>query len=124
MSDLELPFHQPVSCVRLAGARTLTHDAVLGRDDASAEATVTLEVVAAREPSTLRVAEGLLADASIAFEWTDDGRLVTSSVESVGRAGAAATGLLTAGASLAACCSPARRWRSRAPAPRRPRLTA
>jgi len=101
MSDLELPFRHPVSCVRLAGSRTLTHDAVLGRDDAAAEATVTLEVVAERAPSTLCVAEGALADTSIAFEWTDDGRLVTSSVESVGRAGAVATGLLTAGASLA-----------------------
>ena len=100
MSDLELPFRHPESCVRLAGARTLVHDAVLGRDDASAAATVTLDVVAAREPSTLRMAEGLLADTSVAFEWTDDGRLVTSSVESVGRAGAVATGLLTAGASL------------------------
>ncbi len=101
MSDLELPFRQPVSCVRLAGARTLTHDAVLGRDDASAEATVTLEVVAEQALSNLCVAEGALADTSIAFEWTDDGRLVTSSVDSVGRAGAVATGLLTAGASLA-----------------------
>jgi hypothetical protein len=100
MSDLELPFRHPASCVRLAGARTFAHDAVLGRDHASAEATVTLDVVAERAPSTLRLAEGLLADTSVAFEWTDDGRLVTSSVESVGRAGAVATGLLTAGASL------------------------
>ena len=92
MSDLELPFRLPVSCVRIAGTRAFVHDAVLGRDDTSAQATVTLDIVGEHEPSLLRVAEGLLVDTSVAFEWTDDGRLVTSSVELTGRAGTVAVG--------------------------------
>ena len=101
MSDLELPFRLPESCVRIAGTRTFVHDAVLGRDDTSAAATVTLDVVGEREPLRLRIAEGLLVDTGVAFEWTDDGRLVTSSVELTGRAGAVAVGALSAGASIA-----------------------
>ena len=101
MSDLELPFCLPESCVRIAGTRTFVHDAVLGRDDTSAAATVTLDVVGEREPLRLRIAEGLLVDTGVAFEWTDDGRLVTSSVELTGRAGAVAVGAVSAGASIA-----------------------
>ena len=101
MSDLELPFRLPVSCVRIAGTRAFVHDAVLGRDDTSAHAAVTLEVVGRHDPSLLRVAEGLLADTGVAFEWTDDGRLVTSSVELTGRAGTVAVGAVSAGASIA-----------------------
>jgi len=99
MSDLELPFRLPESCVRIAGTRTLVHDAVLGRDDTSAQAAVTLDVVGEHEPSLLRIAEGLLVDTGVAFEWTDDGRLVTSSVELTGRAGTVAVGVVSAGAS-------------------------
>ncbi len=94
MSDLELPFRLPVSCVRIAGTRAFVHDAVLGRDDTSAQATVTLDVVGEHEPSLLRIAEGLLVDTGVAFEWTDDGRLVTSSVELTGRAGTVAVGVV------------------------------
>jgi hypothetical protein len=101
MSDLELPFRLPVSCVRIAGTRAFVHDAVLGRDDTSAQATVTLDVVGEHEPSLLRVAEGLLVDTSVAFEWTDDGRLVTSSVELTGRAGTVAVGAVSTAASIA-----------------------
>jgi hypothetical protein len=101
MSDLELPFRLPESCVRIAGTRTFVRDAVLGRDDTSAAATVTLDVVGEREPLRLRIAEGLLVDTGVAFEWTDDGRLVTSSVELTGRAGAVAVGAVSAGASIA-----------------------
>jgi hypothetical protein len=101
MSDLELPFCLPESCVRIAGTRTFVHDAVLGRDDTSAAATVTLDVVGEREPLRLRIAEGLLVDTGVAFEWTDDGRLVTSSVELTGRAGTVAVGAVSAGASIA-----------------------
>jgi hypothetical protein len=101
MSDLELPFRLPVSCVRIAGTRTFVHDAVLGRDDQSALATVTLDVVGEHEPSLLRIAEGLLVDTGVAFEWTDDGRLVTSSVELTGRAGTVAVSAVSAGASIA-----------------------
>jgi len=101
MSDLELPFRLPESCVRIAGTRTLVHDAVLGRDDTSAQAAVTLDVVGEHEPSLLRIAEGLLVDTGVAFEWTDDGRLVTSSVELTGRAGTVAVGVVSAGASIA-----------------------
>ena len=101
MSDLELPFRLPESCVRIAGTRTFVHDAVLGRDDTSAQATVTLDVVGEREPWLLRLAEGLLVDTGVAFEWTDDGRLVTSSVELTGRAGTVAVGAVSAGASIA-----------------------
>jgi hypothetical protein len=102
MSDLELPFRLPESCVRIAGTRTFVHDAVLGRDDTSAAATVTLDVVGEREPLRLRIAEGLLVDTGVAFEWTDDGRLVTSSVELTGRAGAVAVGAVSDGAQAAA----------------------
>ncbi len=101
MSDLELPFRLPVSCVRIAGTRTFVHDAVLGRDDQSALATVTLDVVGEHEPSLLCIAEGLLVDTGVAFEWTDDGRLVTSSVELTGRAGTVAVGAVSAGAAVA-----------------------
>jgi len=101
MSDLELPFRLPVSCVRIAGTRTFAHDSVLGRDDESPLAAVTLDVVGERDPSTLRLAEGLLVDTGVAFEWTDDGRLVTSSVELTGRAGAVAVGAVGAGVSVA-----------------------
>jgi hypothetical protein len=101
MSDLELPFCLPESCVRIAGTRTFVHDAVLDRDDTSAAATVTLDVVGEREPLRLRIAEGLLVDTGVAFEWTDDGRLVTSSVELTGRAGTVAVGAVSAGASIA-----------------------
>ncbi len=100
MSDLELPFRLPMSCVRIAGTRAFVHDSVLGRDDQSALATVTLDVVGEREPSLLRIAEGLLVDTGVAFDWTDDGRLVTSSVELTGRAGAVAVGAVSAGAAI------------------------
>ncbi len=101
MSDLELPFRLPESCVRITGARTVVHDAVLARDDASATATVTLDVVGDREPQRLRIAEGLLTDTGVDFEWTDDGRLVTSSVDLVGRAGTVAVGAVSTAASIA-----------------------
>ena len=101
MSDLELPFRLPVSCVRIAGTRAFVHDAVLGRDDTSAQATVTLDVVGEHEPSLLRLAEGLLVDTGVTFEWTDDGRLVTTSVELTGRAGTVAVGAASAAASIA-----------------------
>ena len=101
MSDLELPYRLPQSCVRITGTRTFVHDAVLGRDDTSAQATVALDVIAGHEPAELRIAEGLLVDTSVAFEWTDDGRLVTSAVALTGRAGTVAAGALSAGASLA-----------------------
>ena len=100
MSDLELPFRLPMSCVRIAGTRAFVHDSVLGRDDQSALATVTLDVVGEHEPSLLRIAEGLLVDTGVAFDWTDDGRLVTSSVELTGRAGAVAVGAVSAGAAI------------------------
>ena len=122
MSDLELPFRLPVSCVRIAGTRAFVHDAVLGRDDTSAQATVTLDIVGEHEPSLLRLAEGLLVDTGVAFEWTDDGRLVTSSVELTGRAGTVAVGAVSAAASIAGVSWAAPPWRCRAPArPRRPR---
>jgi hypothetical protein len=101
MSDLELPYRLPQSCVRIAGTRTFVHDAVLGRDDTSVQATVALDVIAGHEPVGLRIAEGLLVDTSVAFEWTDDGRLVTSAVALTGRAGTVAAGALSVGASLA-----------------------
>ncbi|HUK76848.1 MAG TPA: hypothetical protein VL117_04515 [Thermoleophilia bacterium] len=101
MSDFELPYRLPQSCVRIAGTRTFVHDAVLGRDDTSAQATVALDVIAGHEPAELRIAEGLLDDTNVTFEWTDDGRLVTSAVALTGRAGTVAAGALSAGASLA-----------------------
>ena len=63
--------------MRIAGTRAFAHDALLDRDDVSAEATVTLDVIAERVLSALRIAEGVLADTDVGFEWTDDGRLVT-----------------------------------------------
>jgi len=101
MSDLELPYRLPQSCVRIVGTRTFVRDAVLDRDHTSTQATVALDVIAGHEPVALRIAEGLLVDTSIAFEWTDDGRLVTSAVALTGRAGSVAAGALSVGASLA-----------------------
>ena len=101
MSDLQLPFRLPESCVRIAGTRAFAHDTLLGGDDVSSQATVTLDVVAEHELGALRIAEGLLVDTDVAFEWTDDGRLVTSSVELTGRAGTVAVGAVSAAASVA-----------------------
>ncbi len=101
MTVLQLPFRLPQSCVRIAGTRAFAHDALLDRDDVSAQATVTLDVIAERELSALRIAEGVLADTDVGFEWTDDGRLVTSSVELTGRAGAVAVGVVSAATSVA-----------------------
>ena len=101
MSDLQLPFRLPESCIRIAGTRAFAHDALLGGDDVSSQATVTLDVVAEHELGALRIAEGLLVDTDVAFEWTDDGRLVTSSVELTGRAGTVAVGAVSAAASVA-----------------------
>ena len=137
MTVLQLPFRLPQSCLRIAGTRALVHDTLLARDDVSAQATVTLDVIAEHELSTLRIAEGVLADTDVGFEWTDDGRLVTSSVELTGRAGAVAVGVVSAATSVAgvlagapalALIAPALRRRSlrnrpppRPPATRRPR---
>ena len=101
MTVLQLPFRLPQSCVRIAGTRAFAHDTLLDRDDVSAQATVTLDVIAEHELSTLRIAEGVLADTDVGFEWTDDGRLVTSSVELTGRAGAVAVGAVSAATSVA-----------------------
>ena len=101
MTVLQLPFRLPQSCVRIAGTRAFVHDTLLARDDVSAQAAVTLDVIAEDELSTLRIAESVLADTDVGFEWTDDGRLVTSSVELTGRAGAVAVGVVGAATSVA-----------------------
>ena len=101
MTVLQVPFRLPESCIRIAGTRAFARDSVLRRDDVSSQATVTLDVIAESELSTLRLAEGLLVDTALGFEWTDDGRFVTSSVELTGRAGTVAVGAVSAASSIA-----------------------
>ena len=48
MSDLELPFRLPVSCVRIAGTRAFVHDAVLE------QGAVPLDVL--EQPATAEIA--------------------------------------------------------------------
>jgi hypothetical protein len=96
----ELAYHLPASFVRVTGTVTKTEDS-LGTDTTAAEATIALETDADATRRTATFEQGTFRDTAVAFELTEDGRFVSSSVESTGEAGKVVVGVLTAGGAIA-----------------------
>ena len=116
-------YHLPLSCVRVTATVAETTDAILpGKPQRSPEATVTLDVISDEASPTATITSGWVRDTNVAFKLTDDGRLVSSAVESsgelgkivVGAVGVAATvggvllGMPGVGALALAPCPPSR----------------
>ena len=115
-------YHLPLSCVRVTATVAETTDTILhGRPRRSPQATVTLDVIGDEASLTASITSGWVSDTNVAFKLTDDGRLVSSAVESsgelgkivVGAVGVAATvgGMLLGMPGVAAPLSPC--WRPR-----------
>jgi hypothetical protein len=97
----EIKYHLPVSCVRVTGSITHSYDTILDKTESTREATIAFDVMAAPPELTANIQSGLLRDTNVAFELSEDGRLVSSSVESTGEAGKALLGVVTFGGAIA-----------------------
>src|SRR5688500_7875131 len=98
MSDgLTLEYALPLSALRFKGSVTLTCDKELGGEIArAASGSVTLDVVGDHRMQCLVLEHGWMNDTSASFELTDDGRLVSSDVQSTGQAGRVVLGVAAA----------------------------
>lgn len=100
--DLKLKYGLPLSALRVSGIVTVKNDRVLKRDlDPVAEATVALEVIAEQRDQTLKLSAGKVVDTTAAFRLSDDGRLVSTTLDSTGVMGKVVLGLVSAGAAVA-----------------------
>jgi hypothetical protein len=95
-----LDYRLPASALRFSGTVTVTRDSLPNPavEVAEPRASVALEVGADPFELAATIKHGLLFDTKTAFKFTDDGRLVSGSVDSVGQAGRVLVGF----ASLAA----------------------
>jgi hypothetical protein len=96
----EIEYRLPISCVRIAATITEVDDSILEQQDRTAQATVDLIVVGG-EQLTARIDSNVLQDTSVGFSMTDEGVLVSSSVDSSGEAGKVLLGVVSVGASVA-----------------------
>jgi hypothetical protein len=97
----EIKYHLPISCLRVTGTVTHTYDSILDKTETAPTASVALDVIADEAKLTAKIESGWLRDTNVSFELTDDGRLVSSSVESTGEAGKALLGVVTVGGAIA-----------------------
>lgn len=101
MGTLSLKYALPVSALRVDGTVTVTTDAVTGTTERAPEATVTLETRAAARDKTLNIQTGWFRNTAVGLELTDDGRLVSSGIESTGQLGKVVLGVVGAGVAIA-----------------------
>src|SRR5205823_4822770 len=94
-------YRAPLSCVRVSATVTETVDRVLGTSPRAPEATVALEVIGG-ELLEASIDSDWLRDTSVGFSMTDDGVLVSSSVDATGEAGKVVLGVVSIGATAAA----------------------
>jgi hypothetical protein len=94
-------YRLPLSCIRVKGSRTSVHDMVLDAETTSAAATVGLDVMGDHHVREGEIDSDLFTETKTALEWSDDGRLVTSSVDVTGQGGKIIAGIVGAGAALA-----------------------
>jgi hypothetical protein len=95
-----IKYRVPVSCVRISATITDVCDSILGTHTRTPEATIKLEVIGGAELKA-RIDSNWLSDTSVAFSMTDDGVLVSGSVDSTGEAGKVVLGVVSVGAALA-----------------------
>ena len=94
-------YHLPLSCVRVTATVAETTDAIVpGKPQRSPEATVTLDVIGDEAPLTATITSGWVRDTNVAFKLTDDGRLVSSAVESSGELGKIVVGAVGVAATV------------------------
>lgn len=96
-----LDYRLPLSVVRASGTVTITKDTILDKDEAAPEAAMLLDVMGDERVRTIRIDYGWLRDTGVAFELTEDERLVSSAVESTGQAGKAVLAVASVGGALA-----------------------
>jgi hypothetical protein len=96
----EIEYRVPISCVRIGATITEVDDSVLNTQERTPEATVDLVVIGGEE-LTAKIDSDVLRDTSVAFSMTDDGVLVSSSVDSTGEAGKVLLGVVSVGAAIA-----------------------
>jgi hypothetical protein len=101
---VQFSYRLPVSCLRIKGSRTIVHDAILDQvgDElgSSASATVALDVTADNQVREGAIESSLFSETNTSLEWSDDGRLVTSSVDATGQGGRIVAGVVGASAAL------------------------
>jgi hypothetical protein len=99
----KITYHLPLSCVRVAATITETVDDFQAGEppERKPEATVTLEEVADATSLAATMTSGWLRDTSVAFRLSDDGRLVSSSVDSTGTLGKVLIGAITVASAAA-----------------------
>lgn len=103
--DDAIRYRLPTSVIEFSGTVTRTHDSLLRRDDHDAVAKAVLASYGEEAQQTAKIDSGWLRDTAVALELTEDGRLISSAVESSGQLGkvvlaAASTGGLLAGLAL------------------------
>ena len=96
-----LDYHLPVSVVRVSGTVTTTKDTILDKTEVAPEAAMVLDVIGQETVRTVKIDYGWLRDTGVAFELTDDGRLVSSAIESTGQAGKAVLAVAGIGGAIA-----------------------
>ena len=101
MGTLTLRYALPVSRIRVDGTLTVTKDAVTSTTEKTPEVTVALEVCAKERNQTLQFHTGWIFNTAVGLELTDDGRLVSSDLESTGQLGKVVLGVVGAGAAVA-----------------------
>ena len=94
-------YRLPLSCIRVRGSRTWVHDKVLQTDKQSPSATVGLDVMGDHHVREAEIDADLFSETKTGLEWSDDGRLVTSSVDVTGQGGRIIAGIVGAGTALA-----------------------
>ena len=96
----EIGYRLPISAVRITATITEADDTILEAKERTPEATIDLVVIGG-EQLTARIDSNVLEDTNVAFTMTDDGVLVSSSVDSTGEAGKVVLGAVSVGATIA-----------------------
>lgn len=97
----EIRYRVPLSCVRVTATVTEVDDSILTTaSQRTVEASISLEVIGG-EPLTARIDSNFLQDTNVSFSMTDDGVLVSGSVDSTGEAGKVLLAAVSVGATVA-----------------------
>jgi hypothetical protein len=100
---MKLDYALPASRVRIDSAVTIREDSLLGGDPVvSPQTTVTLEVGGGSRDQTLEINSGPFVNTAISLDLTEDGRLKSTELETVGEAGKVVLGVVGAATSIAA----------------------